>query len=266
MNRLLDDENDLLQQRDRELTLSTGAILAIFLGLVLLCAVFFGFGYNLGRKSTSPTTPIASESASEPAAQPSATQPSSSAFDNFKPSPSSPAAAAATTPSSPPPIDLPPSPSSASSVTVPTSPAPKPEASAPQPITKPAANTTLNTTTKTTKPAAPAPPPATPRKPAATTPPTPAATHTAPPPPIPASSTPAVAPSGAFLVQVAAVSRQDDANLLVTALRAKGYQVVAHLSPQDKLIHIQVGPYATRRDAEVMREKLIMDGYNAIVK
>ena len=52
MSRLLDDEQDDLPERERELTLSTGAILAIFLGLVLLCAVFFGFGYNLGRKST----------------------------------------------------------------------------------------------------------------------------------------------------------------------------------------------------------------------
>src|SRR5580658_6498174 len=52
MSRLLDDDQDDLPERERELTLSTGAILAIFLGLVLLCAIFFGFGYNLGRKST----------------------------------------------------------------------------------------------------------------------------------------------------------------------------------------------------------------------
>ncbi len=35
---------------------------------------------------------------------------------------------------------------------------------------------------------------------------------------------------------------------------------------QDKLIHIQVGPFATKADAEAMRERLIVDGYNAIVK
>ena len=35
MSRLLDDDQDELPERDRELTLSTGAILAIFLGLVL---------------------------------------------------------------------------------------------------------------------------------------------------------------------------------------------------------------------------------------
>jgi cell division septation protein DedD len=68
------------------------------------------------------------------------------------------------------------------------------------------------------------------------------------------------------VVQVAAVSRKDDADLLVSALRAKGYSVAERNETQDKLIHIQVGPFTTRRDAESMREKLIVDGYNAIVK
>src|ERR1700761_8548933 len=93
MSRLLDDEQDELQQRERELTLSTGAILAIFLGLVLLCGAFFGFGYNLGRKSTtaSGTTLPAETSDAEPAAA------GSSSFDNFKPSPNAPSAPASAT-------------------------------------------------------------------------------------------------------------------------------------------------------------------------
>jgi cell division septation protein DedD len=52
----------------------------------------------------------------------------------------------------------------------------------------------------------------------------------------------------------------------MTALRAKGYTVAARTSSQDKLLHIQVGPFATRKDAEAMRERLVIDGYNAIVK
>ncbi len=92
MSRLLDDDQDDLPDRERELTLSTGAILAIFLGLVLLCAVFFGFGYNLGRKSTAvPNAPLpAATSDTEPAGT------GKSSFDNFKPSPSSPPASSST--------------------------------------------------------------------------------------------------------------------------------------------------------------------------
>ena len=53
MSHLLDDDEDLMQRRERELTLSTGAILGIFFGLVLVCGLFFAFGYNLGQKSKS---------------------------------------------------------------------------------------------------------------------------------------------------------------------------------------------------------------------
>ena len=68
-------------------------------------------------------------------------------------------------------------------------------------------------------------------------------------------------------MQIAAISgtHKDDADLLVNALRSKGYQVTER-TEADKLIHIQVGPYATKADAEAMRERLIVDGYNAIVK
>ena len=61
-------------------------------------------------------------------------------------------------------------------------------------------------------------------------------------------------------------SHKDDADLLVNALHSKGYQVSERTEAQDKLIHIQVGPFATKADAEAMRERLIVDGYNAIVK
>ena len=69
-------------------------------------------------------------------------------------------------------------------------------------------------------------------------------------------------------MQIAAISsaHKDDADLLVNALHSKGYDVTEHTVPQDKLIHIQVGPFATKADAEAMRERLIIDGYNAIVK
>ena len=36
------------QRRDRELTLGSGTLLAIFFGLVLICGVCFGLGYSVG--------------------------------------------------------------------------------------------------------------------------------------------------------------------------------------------------------------------------
>jgi cell division septation protein DedD len=220
MSRLLDDDQELETQQ-RELTLSTGAILAIFLGLVLLCAVFFGFGYNLGRKSTTaasaPAIPAASSS------EPSSTD--NSTFDNFKPSPASPPSSA-------------PAPAATSTAT--------PSRTTVQTSPPPAVAHTTPAPTRTSQPA-PIAPPAAARTP---------------------SAPPTATPGGSFLVQIAAISssHKDDADLLVNALHNKGYDVAEHTLPQDKLIHIQVGPFATKADAEAMRERLIVDGYNAIVK
>ena len=76
---------------------------------------------------------------------------------------------------------------------------------------------------------------------------------------------PAVA-AGSFVVQVAAVSHEEDAQLLVNALRAKGYPVSAHTEPQDKFFHIQVGPFTNLKDANAAKQRLLADGYQPIVK
>jgi DedD protein len=77
---------------------------------------------------------------------------------------------------------------------------------------------------------------------------------------------PASAPGGLFVVQVAAVSTQDLADMLLSSLRRRGYAVSARSEPQDKLLHIQIGPFVTRKDAEIMRDRVTKDGFNAIVK
>jgi cell division septation protein DedD len=69
-----------------------------------------------------------------------------------------------------------------------------------------------------------------------------------------------------FMVQVAAVSKQEDADALVKALRKKEYPVFVVSQPNSNLFHVQVGPFAQQKDAEAMRAKLSGDGYNAILK
>ena len=77
---------------------------------------------------------------------------------------------------------------------------------------------------------------------------------------------PAIAPTGTFMVQVAAVSSQDVANILLASLQKKGYAVVVRHEQQDNLLHVQIGPFATRQEAEAMQQHVLADGFNAIVK
>ena len=74
-------------------------------------------------------------------------------------------------------------------------------------------------------------------------------------------------PLGAgYMVQVAAVTKQEDAEALVAALRKKHYPVLSTTVPTDKLYHVQVGPFSDPKDADEMKAKLVGDGYNPIVK
>ena len=57
------------------------------------------------------------------------------------------------------------------------------------------------------------------------------------------------------MVQIAAVSSQDVADILLASLQKKGYSVSVRHEPQDKLLHVQIGPFATRKDAEAMQQR-----------
>lgn len=226
MNELLDDDDRALPRNDRELTLSTGAILGIFIALVLLCGACFGVGFNMGRKSL-PTPLALNDGTSEPLAD---------ANSAAKPAPGSP-------------LDSTPA-AAPSVVTAP------PAASAPKPapiVRKPPpvdAEVTPVTPAPERAPEAADVPPARPVSPAALLP--------------GANGSPAQ--GGSIMVQVAAVSHQEDADLLVGALRSRGYAVSAHPTAGDNFIHVQVGPFANKKDAEAMRQRLLADGYNALLK
>jgi DedD protein len=208
-----DDLQDLHDSRgqDREISLGTTTILGIFFALALLCAVFFGFGYSLGRRSAPPVnTAEATTTSSESSAS--------------KPAPGSPAVRSASAPVT-----------SAED-------APAPES---------------------TDAAQPAPALTRVKAVAADFRPEPAIKPT---PKTAAAAPTAAATQGAAIVQVAAVSHQEDADVLVNALKHRGYSVAIHKEPQDKLLHVQIGPFPTKKDADAMRQRLQTDGYNAIVK
>ena len=215
MNYLL-DEDDPPTHAEREFTLSTGSILGIFFGLVLLCGLFFGFGYSVGSHKSAPLAQ-ASQSAAV-----------ATDFNAFKPAAGLPAGATSAVPLPPHPVSTtaPTASNSTATVAKPIS----PPATAPAPIVRVA------------PPAAPA--------------------HTA---SVSAAPAPVPMTSGTFLVQIAAVSHPQDSALLMNALRIKGYAPSAFLEA-DKLIHIQLGPYASRHDADVMRQRLVADGYSPIIK
>jgi DedD protein len=78
---------------------------------------------------------------------------------------------------------------------------------------------------------------------------------------------PELAHGSGIVVQVAAVTKEEDADALVEALRKKNYPVfMVGNQAGDKFFHVQVGPFANLNDAESMRARLSGDGYNAIVK
>lgn len=184
---------------DTEITLGTGKLLALFFGLVSLCAVFFALGFSFGRNSVlkiSPTEAVAQTSPPPSVLRPSALKTSTPAETS----------------------------SDSSSRESTDTPAKQESVAA-------------SNTPSASSDAKPAPP------------------------------DPAVAPSqGSYYVQVAAVSKQEDAEALVDALKKKQYPAFASNGSTDKLIHIQVGPYGDVKEAEAMRTKLTGDGYNPILK
>jgi DedD protein len=86
-------------------------------------------------------------------------------------------------------------------------------------------------------------------------------------PPTPIPTPVATSSPGSSVVQVAAMSHQEDADVVALDLKRRGYPVAVRRVPQDKLFHVQIGPFATKKESDAMRQRLQADGYNnAIVK
>ena len=240
-----------MASEDTEITLGTGRLLGLFFLLAAICGVFFSVGYSLG-KSTAREQALNDQPGQVLAAAPaSAPTPSQSAEDK-------PSAVLATKAGS-------------------EAPAPK-QAGDPAPPS----NLTFYKAVQGKGDAAPAPAKENPSAAAPKAPAEVAVTASAKPPiSVPPSeagiqggATPAVTRSvpmtgpGTIVVQIAALSREDDAVSLAGALRKKDYNVFVVNNPatNDKFYHVQVGPFATLQDAEAMKTKLVAEGYNPIVK
>jgi DedD protein len=230
MRSLLDTEEEE-ETTAREITLSTASLLGIFFGLVLICGVFFGFGYSMGR-GTGQGAQAASLGTGRAAQSDETTSaanqsPETPAQDDVQAPAKAPLAVSVKHPQAD-------DDASAEDTT----------AAQPKHV-----NQALVAATEA----------AAPIKPSARIAPAPATVAT----------TPVAAPApgaGQPMVQIAAVARQEDADVLVSALRQRGYGVVVRSEPQDKLLHVQVGPFADRTQATAIKQKLLSDGYNAIIK
>ena len=229
------DDREEIDERapaDREISLGTGAMLAIFFALVLVCGAFFGFGYSLGHKSPTLTPGVSAEADPLPAT----TRPAAAGDGTggglgvvIAPNPATPAKA------------------SAGRV-------------AAKPKEPPAVTVDSDSTADQTAESAAA---RTPTKPFITVPASaPASTGSVAQP----AATPATVPGGTVFVQISAVSHQEDAQSLISALKRRGYNATVRHEAQDQLLHIQLGPYATKKDADAMKLRLSADGYNAILK
>jgi len=183
---------------DTEITLGTGKMLALFFGLVILCAIFFGMGFTMGKNSV--------RSAPELLPSPSTSARTSAANRMVAPAP---------TPEG--------------------QPVQQPQSA---PATTSTDNNSANAATQTAA----------------------ASTQTQGALAIPAQ------PGQAYYVQVAAVSKQDDADALVESLKGRQYSAFIANQAADKLFRVQVGPFTDIKEAEDMRAKLVSDGYNPILK
>jgi DedD protein len=265
MNSLLDEIDPEEPRSNTDLTLGVGSLLSIFFGVVLICGIFFGFGYSMGRRNAHSSS-ATSASSSKPA--PADTlAPRVLNSEPLKPQTSDPAAR----------DDA----SLAESAKMPVAKADAPAAGAKVPVAKDTSNratsdraahdtatddsgrtgrnprvvesntgeTALTAVPYSHRPPLPSKPHAGISAPLAT-------------PPVDAEPM----PGHPVMVQIAAVSRQEDAEVLAGALRKRGFSPSVRPGTTDKFFHVQVGPFTNKADAETMKQHLLSDGYNAILK
>ena len=232
------DDNELKRaqaRRDRELTLGTGSLLLILFGLIVVCGLCFGLGYSVGHRSG-------------PEVAPDEQTPGGQGSSAAKVSPAKPLATAQ---NAIPPTDQS-MPESASQPGVTN--APQSSAAATTP------GVGAQGSAQQSAPASQMPASQPQVRPALAAEPAVQQITSA------SSALPAVPPAVPLMVQIAAVSHEEDAAVLVSALRKHGYAVSAQRNAADGLIHVRIGPFNDRNEANRWRLKLLNDGYNAMIQ
>jgi cell division septation protein DedD len=236
MRGVFDDEElePAQPRRETELTLGPIMLLGIFFGLVLICGLFFGLGYAMGHHgSREPSAAMQPARDAQTSLQADGSRP--------KPSPTSPTGVA-------------------------TLPQDAVVEQAGDQAPSEASDTNAAASSQSAEPATAdgsvlSQPQIRPALPPAANPPQPAAG------PVGGLNVqPAIAPALPLMVQIAAVSHPEDAEVLVNALLKRGYTVTARREAADSLIHVRIGPFSSRDEANRWRQKLLNDGYNAIIQ
>jgi len=227
---------------DTEITLGVGKLLGLFFLLAAICGVFFSIGYSLGRSS-------GREQATTDQTQVNAAADTAAAQANAAANDSKPSAGVLKSEEAPPSDEpAPPSPENKltfyKAVQQDSTNTPPAEAHREAALERDSERVTEKSTPKVEEAKA--------TKPAADV-----ISHTSP-----------VTGPGTIVVQIAALSREDDAVSLAGALRKKDYNVFVVNNPvtNDKFYHVQVGPFSNLAEAQAMKAKLVAEGYNPIIK
>jgi len=70
-------------------------------------------------------------------------------------------------------------------------------------------------------------------------------------------------PSGAVLLQVAALTKQDDALAIASSLQKKHFSAYVQTPQKDKFYRVQVGPFKDKKAAEAAKKGLESEGFKA---
>jgi len=70
-------------------------------------------------------------------------------------------------------------------------------------------------------------------------------------------------PSGSYLLQVAALAKQDDALALANSLQKKHFSAYVQTPLKDKFYRVQVGPYKDQKSADAAKKGLESAGFKA---
>jgi len=79
----------------------------------------------------------------------------------------------------------------------------------------------------------------------------------------PKSPNPPLIPSGAYVLQVAALLRQDDALTIANSLQKRHFAAYVQLPAKDKYYRVQVGPFKDQKSADTAKKGLEGEGFKA---